>query len=204
MLFNFNLLSALPKRHPAIHQETRCRALDKCVNGTRCSSHLGILSSACLSGSRVPSCLQQKTVNSCPTVCYPSRLGTWSRLGDSSHLSSRTGSAMFSSLCTASSRTGAHSKTIVLRMYFERQVTFRSPRSACWWRKSMSKASSISLLRRVWRGKSKDNRICQASPRVRSAQSGAFPSAQPPTNTSLCLFRIRKLQQTCSAEYYRS
>lgn len=151
-----------------------------CVNGMGCSSHLGILSTACLSGSRVRSCLQQKTVNGCPTVCYPSRLGTWSRLGDSSHLSSRTGSAMFSSLCTASSRTGAHSKTIVFRMYLERQVTFRSPRSACWWRKSMSKASSISLLRRVWRGKSKDNRICQASQKSTFCSVWRFPQRSTP------------------------
>lgn len=34
----------------------------------------------------MPSCLQQKTSSGCPTVCYPSQLRTWSRLGDSSNI----------------------------------------------------------------------------------------------------------------------
>lgn len=68
----------------------------------------------------------------------------------------------------------------------------------------MSKASSISLLRRVWRGKSKDSRICQASQKSTFCSVWRFPQRSTPTHTSLCLFRIRKLRQTCSTENYRS
>lgn len=77
-----------------------------------------------------------------------------------SHLSNRTGSVMFSRFCTASSRTGAHSKVIMLRMYLERWGTFRAPCSAFWLRSSVSSASSISLLRRLWRGNSSESKIC--------------------------------------------
>lgn len=76
-----------------------------------------------------------------------------------SHLSNQIESVTFSSFCTASSRTGAHSNVIVLRMYLERCGTFRAPCSASCLRRSMSRASSISFLRRFWRGNSSDSKI---------------------------------------------
>lgn len=76
-----------------------------------------------------------------------------------SHLSNQIESVTFSSFWTASSRTGAHSNVIVLRMYLERCGTFRAPCSASCLRRSMSRASSISFLRRFWRGNSSDSKI---------------------------------------------
>lgn len=76
-----------------------------------------------------------------------------------SHLSNQIESVTFSSFCTASSRTGAHSNVIMLRMYLERCGTFRAPCSASSLRMSMFRASSISFLRRFWRGNSSDSKI---------------------------------------------
>lgn len=80
--------------------------------------------------------------------------------GHASHLSNRTGSVMFSRFCTASSRTGAHSRVIVSRTYLESRRTFRAPCAAFCSSSSAASASSISLRRRLWRGSSSDSRIC--------------------------------------------
>lgn len=113
-----------------------------------------------------------------------------------SHLSNQTGSVMFSSFCTASSRTGAHSKVIVSRIYLERCGTSRSPCSAFCLRSSVSSASSMSLLRRFWRGNSSESKICPGKKSkgvTFCAKPRTFPNGQPlQSRTSACLLGTKK------------